>query len=583
MSRKVVVVAATAATVAAAVIIGRWMRRKERRRKQTQRILRKFARECATPVSKLWTVADAMVADMAASLAATTAAESRGSLNMLVSFAGSLPSGDEKGLHYGANLRGKELLLLRGTLGGNEEPISDIYKQEISIPEDVLNGSFKELCDFISLDLVKFLGMNPGEETEDVKNLGFTLTRYVEEIRSGSISAIHRKSLADGDDDKVLKEFVNDMNESLDRHGLKIRMNMALVDDTIGILAGGRYYHKDTVAAVTLGMGTNAAYIEQAQEVLRWKSTIPNEPQEIVISTEWGDFRSCHLPLTEFDAGLDAESLNPGSHVFEKMVSGGYLGDIVRRVLLRMSEESALFGDILPPKLKTPYILGSPDMAAMHQDISEDRDIVNKKLKEVFGIMDSTLAAREVVVEVCDVVAERAARVAGAGIVGMIKKLGRLEKKMSIVIVEGGLYDHYRVFRNYLHSSVWEMLGDELSDHVVIEHSHGGSGAGALFFAACGNGQPLTLHLSLTVPFTTLPEREREIRRMATAIIRSALSRAAITAAPKTSLAPKRRFSSSAGLDDACKLRTYPYMHIRNKEFPWGPDGLFEVKHNEGH
>ncbi|CAF2067311.1 probable hexokinase-like 2 protein [Brassica napus] len=487
MTRKVVVVAVTAATVAAAVIIGRWMRRKERRRKQTQRILRKFARECATPVSKLWMVADAMVAEMTASLAATTASESRGSLNMLVSFAGSLPSGDEKGLRYGANLRGKELLLLRGTLGGNEEPISDVHKQEISIPEDVLNGSFKELCDYISLELVKFIGMNPGEETEDVKNLGFTLTRYVEEIRSGSVSAIHRKSLADGDDDKVLKEFVNDMNESLDRHGLKIRMNLALVDDTIGILAGGRYYHKDTVAAVTLGMGTNAAYIEQAQEVLRWKSTIPNEPQEIVISTEWGDFRSCHLPLTEFDAALDAESLNPGSHVFEKMASGGYLGEIVRRVLLRMSVESALFGDIVPPKLKTPYILGSPDMAAMHQDISEDRDIVNKKVKEVFGIMDSTLAAREVVVEVCDVVAERAARVAGAGIVGMIKKLGRLEKKMSIVIVEGGLYDHYRVFRNYLHSSVWEMLGDELSDHVVIEHSHGGSGAGALFFAACDN------------------------------------------------------------------------------------------------
>lgn len=103
--------------------------------------------------------------------------------------------------------------------------------------------------------------------------------------------------------------------------------------------------------------------------------------------------------------------------------------------------------------------------------------------------MDSTLAAREVVVEVCDVVAERAARVAGAGIVGMIKKLGRLEKKMSIVIVEGGLYDHYRVFRNYLHSSVWEMLGDELSDHVVVEHSHGGSGAGALFLAASGGGK----------------------------------------------------------------------------------------------
>ncbi|RAL46643.1 unnamed protein product [Cuscuta campestris] len=24
----------------------------------------------------------------------------------------------------------------------------------------------------------------------------------------------------------------------------------------------------------------------------------------------------------------------------------------------------------------------------------------------------------------------------------------------------------------------------------------------------------------------------------------------------------------------------YPYLHIRNKEFPWGPDGLFETKHH---
>ncbi|KAI3888662.1 hypothetical protein MKX03_027240 [Papaver bracteatum] len=25
----------------------------------------------------------------------------------------------------------------------------------------------------------------------------------------------------------------------------------------------------------------------------------------------------------------------------------------------------------------------------------------------------------------------------------------------------------------------------------------------------------------------------------------------------------------------------YPYMRIRNKEFPWGPDGLFEVKSHD--
>jgi len=91
------------------------------------------------------------------------------------------------------------------------------------------------------------------------------------------------------------------------------------------------------------------------------------------------------------------------------------------------------------------------------------------------------------VAEVCDIVAERGARLAGAGIVGIIKKLGRIESRKSVVTVEGGLYEHYRVFRNYLHSSVWEMLGSDHSDNVVIEHSHGGSGAGAVFLAACQN------------------------------------------------------------------------------------------------
>ena len=38
------------------------------------------------------------------------------------------------------------------------------------------------------------------------------------------------------------------------------------------------------------------------------------------------------------------------------MISGMYLGDIVRRVIMRMSQEAEIFGDILP-KLPTPFIL----------------------------------------------------------------------------------------------------------------------------------------------------------------------------------------------------------------------------------
>lgn len=42
---------------------------------------------------------------------------------------------------------------------------------------------------------------------------------------------------------------------------------------------------------------------------------------------------------------------------FEKMISGMYLGDIVRRVILRMSEETDIFGPV-SSKLSVPFILG---------------------------------------------------------------------------------------------------------------------------------------------------------------------------------------------------------------------------------
>lgn len=39
------------------------------------------------------------------------------------------------------------------------------------------------------------------------------------------------------------------------------------------------------------------------------------------------------------------------------MISGMYLGEIVRRVLCRMAEEADFFGDTVPTKLKIPFIL----------------------------------------------------------------------------------------------------------------------------------------------------------------------------------------------------------------------------------
>ncbi|KAL3526930.1 hypothetical protein ACH5RR_011586 [Cinchona calisaya] len=99
---------------------------------------------------------------------------------------------------------------------------------------------------------------------------------------------------------------------------------------------------------------------------------------------------------------------------------------------------------------------------------------------------------------------------------------------------------------------------------------------------------------------------------MASAIVRSGLRSALRGGAPRRAPASKRTFSASPHHDEAAEASkwekityagfatcfilgvyilskghphhkeplAYSYLHIRNKEFPWGPDGLFEAKHH---
>ena len=96
---------------------------------------------------------------------------------------------------------------------------------------------------------------------------------------------------------------------------------------------------------------------------------------------------------------------------------------------------------------------------------------------------------RKIVVEVCDIVATRGARLSTAGISGILKKIGRDttkdgEKQKSVIALDGGLFENYAEFRSSLESTPKELLGDEASDTIVVEYSNDGSGIGAALLAA---------------------------------------------------------------------------------------------------
>ncbi|KAK7389590.1 hypothetical protein VNO78_24754 [Psophocarpus tetragonolobus] len=475
-----VIVAATACGVAVQRYIrkcGRWGRAME--------ILKELEEKCATPPWKLNLIADAMNVEMHAGLAS----EGGSKLKMLITYVDKLPTGNEEGLYYALDLGGTNFRVLRVQLGGKDVGVLSREFTEVSVPPNLMIGTSVALFDYIAAELAKFVAQEnqefqvpPGRQRE----LGFTFSFPVSQTSIASGNLI-KWTKGFNIDDAVGRDVVVELTKAIQRQGLDMRV-AALVNDTVGTLAGGRHANSNVIAAIILGTGTNAAYVERAQAIPKWHGPLPDSG-EMVINMEWGNFRSSHLPLTEYDYALDAESLNPGDQIFEKMTSGMYLGEIVRRVLCKMAEEAFFFGDNIPLKLKVPFMLRTPDMSAMHHDSSADLNVVGRKLKYSLGISDTSLEVRKVVVEICNIIATRGARIAAAGILGILKKLGKdsiseVEGQKNVIAMDGGLFEHYTEYRKYLANTLKELVGEDISESISIEHSNDGSGIGAALLAA---------------------------------------------------------------------------------------------------
>uniref|UniRef100_A0A0D9YEC2 4-hydroxy-4-methyl-2-oxoglutarate aldolase n=1 Tax=Oryza glumipatula TaxID=40148 RepID=A0A0D9YEC2_9ORYZ len=487
--RKAAALASAAMAAAAVAVVSTVLHQRQRRAaKRSERaeavLLRDLQERCAAPVELLRQVADAMAAEMRAGLAA----EGGSDLQMLVTYVDSLPSGGEKGMFYALDLGGTNFRVLRVQLGGKERRIIKQDSEGISIPQHLMSSSSHELFDFVAAALAKFVA-SEGEDCHlpegTQRELGFTFSFPVKQKSLASGTLIKwTKSFAI--DEMVGKDVVAELNMAIRRQGLDMKVT-ALVNDTVGTLAAGRYVDHDTIAAVILGTGSNAAYIDHADAIPKWHGALPKSGN-MVINMEWGNFKSSHLPLTEFDQELDAESLNPGKQVYEKLISGMYMGELVRRILLKMAQETRIFGDNIPPKLERPYILRTLDMLIMHHDTSSDLRTVANKLKEVLGIEYTSFTTRKLVLDVCEAIATRGARLAAAGIYGIIQKLGQHSDspstRRSVIAVDGGVYKYYTFFSQCMESTLSDMLGQELAPSVMIKHVNDGSGVGASLLAA---------------------------------------------------------------------------------------------------
>jgi hexokinase len=195
-----------------------------------------------------------------------------------------------------------------------------------------------------------------GEGTldEHTFRLGFTFSFPVDQV---GINKGYLIRWTKGYDlkDAIGKDICALLQDEIDALGLPVKV-AALVNDTVGTLMARAYTSPGktgTLLGGIFGTGTNGAYVEKLSKVTKMSEYTEADYNKstgmMIVNTEWGGFDNGLrvLPNSPYDEGLDRESVNPGMQMFEKRVSGMFLGEILRRALLVLinSPEAQLFRD----------------------------------------------------------------------------------------------------------------------------------------------------------------------------------------------------------------------------------------------
>jgi hexokinase len=145
----------------------------------------------------------------------------------------------------------------------------------------------------------------------------------------------------------------------------------ALINDTTGTLIASAYTDDRTKIGCIFGTGCNAAYMENIGSVPKLAHMNLDPDMPIAINCEWGAFDNEHfvLPRTTYDAKIDEDSPRPGQQAFEKMVSGLYLGEIFRLVLIDLhdNKEVHIFEGQNIERLRKPYSLDASCLSSIEE------------------------------------------------------------------------------------------------------------------------------------------------------------------------------------------------------------------------
>lgn len=444
-------------------------------------------------------------------------------LSQIPTYVTNVPNGTEQGTYLAVDLGGTNFRVCSIVLHGNHT--FSLQQSKVAVPRSLMEAKkASDLFHFLAQQIESFLKVHHNDHFEKHRtaglgqqeffDLGFTFSFPVDQIGINK-GRLMRWTKGFDIDEALGQDVCGLLQKEIDALKLPVRV-AALVNDTVGTLMARSYTSPGktkTLIGAIFGTGTNGAYVEKLDKVKKMKEIEAKEGKGgydsstglMVINSEWGSFDNDLkvLPDTPYDVDLDKESVNPGIQMFEKRVSGMFLGEILRRALLALYQNKdtkvALFKDNSSADNDTFSTTTVADDSALYkqwgidtsflsiveEDSSDHLRITKQTLELQLGVSAPSTEDCVAVKTLVHAIGKRAARLSAVALAGVVIGTDKLKEDEVVDIgVDGSLVEYYPGFEDYIREAFREIEGiGEDEKRIRIGLAKDGSGLGAALIA----------------------------------------------------------------------------------------------------
>jgi hexokinase len=362
-------------------------------------------------------------------------------MTMIPTYVTKVPNGTEQGVYLAVDLGGTNFRVCSVTLKG--DTTFTIAQSKVAIPRPLMVSDSKSLFSFLAKQIASFVKEHHSDHfAEDPGHhlhLGFTFSFPVDQ-KAVNKGYLIRWTKGFDIPDAIGKDVCALLQAEIDVLGLPVTV-AALVNDTVGTLMARSYTSPGktgTLLGAIFGTGTNGAYVEKLDRIT--KMTKPSadvgeydkSTGEMVINTEWGSFDNALkvLPDTPYDRALDKISVNPGIQMFEKRVSGMFLGEILRNAILALKEDAGLFETATikaNAALNSAWSVDTSVLSYIESDDTPNYLVTRETLQRELGISGKINDDEAQAVKIlAHAIGKRSARLSAVPIAAIILATGKL-------------------------------------------------------------------------------------------------------------------------------------------------------------